>query len=441
VQAGDMIARRFRLVRTEEYDIPGATRFVGHDTRLDQAVTVDIVSSLAPTSVVRAARRAQVVRDRRLTRILTASSEGRGGDRLTYVVSERPAGVRLDELLGQVAFLPAAAAAIVGEASAILSVPLRTGEHHGMIRPQSLTVTSRGRVMLSGLGVEGELASQARLIRGRTERADAIALARIFVTAVTTLDADDVTTDDLPEDLTDSARDLCEALLRRSGPLTLAQITEALGKRESTSLRALASEAPKLWWPGAPDVVEAIDVAAAEEAEATAEELAVGDAEATDLAAAPAEVEEASAEPDVADDAEDSAVEEPVDPSSARLRTRFGGAVDDIEEFHDIVAAQNEDSAPSVLEEILERLHRRFPNSEPLTDLAAAAHRRAQTVAPFNIGPLLVASLIVLLFVAAVIGASMITQPIDAPFDGFNNPSQAYPEYTFGQTPTPTPEG
>src|SRR5660397_255252 len=86
VQPGDMIARRFRLVRTEEYDIPGATRFVAYDTRLDQNVTVDIVSSLAPTAVVRAARRAQVVRDRRLTRILAANSERRDGERLTYVV-------------------------------------------------------------------------------------------------------------------------------------------------------------------------------------------------------------------------------------------------------------------------------------------------------------------------------------------------------------------
>ncbi len=144
VQAGDLIARRFRLVRTEEYDIPGATRFVAHDTRLDQDVTVDIVSSTAPTSVVRAAHRAQVVRDRRLTRILAASSEQRDGERLTYVISERPAGVRLDELLGKVALMPTTAAAIVGEAASILDVPLRSGAHHGMIRPQSLTVTPRG---------------------------------------------------------------------------------------------------------------------------------------------------------------------------------------------------------------------------------------------------------------------------------------------------------
>ncbi|HZJ39546.1 MAG TPA: hypothetical protein VFD20_01170 [Demequina sp.] len=434
-----MIARRFRLVRTEEYDIPGATRFVAYDTRLDQDVTVDIVSSVAPTAVVRAARRAQVVRDRRLTRILAANSERRGGDRLTYVVSERLAGVGLDELLGHVAFLPATAAAIVGEAAAILGVPLRSGTHHGMIRPQSVIVTPRGRVMLSGLGVEGELGSQARLIRGRTERADAIALARLFVTAVTTLDADAVTADDLPADLTDSARDLCEALLRGSGPLTLAQITGALGTGETAGLRALVAEAPTLWWSPAPEVVDSVDVDAAEEIAAPREE--VEDAEAADLAAVAEAAAEDDADASLEDAEEDRAVEEPVDPSSTRLRTRFGGAVDDIDEFHDIVAAQNEDSAPSVLEAIFERLHRRFPNSDQLADLAAAAHRRAQTVAPFNIGPLLVAALIVLLFVAVVIGASMITQPIDAPFDGYDNPSQTYPEYTFGQTPPPTPEG
>src|SRR5660397_131110 len=39
--------------------------------------------------------RDRVVRDRRLTRILAANSERRGGERLTYVVSERLAGVRV----------------------------------------------------------------------------------------------------------------------------------------------------------------------------------------------------------------------------------------------------------------------------------------------------------------------------------------------------------
>ena len=52
-------------------------------------------------------------------------------------------------------------------------------------------------------------------------------------------------------------------------------------------------------------------------------------------------------------------------------------------------------------------------------------------------GPLLVAVLIVGVFVAAVIGASLITKPIVPNFDGYNNPPQTYPEYTFGPTLPP----
>jgi hypothetical protein len=431
VQAGETIGRRFRLVRSEEYDLPGATLFVARDLRLQQDVTVHVVSSLAPSSVIRAAHRAQVVRDRRLTRVLAAGHERREGERLAYVVSERPAGVRLDALLGQVAFLPATAAAVVGEAAATLRVPGRSGIHHGMIRARCLTITPRGRVMMSGLGLEGELGGQAGLGRGRSERADAVALARIFVTAVTGMDADEVTSPDLPADLTKPARDLCEALLRGSGPLTLEHITDALGTGSARALRAIVAEAPTLWWPSAPEEADVHDVAGADEAAAPAAEL---DTEA-DVAA------DVEADRKVESLPEPAAVE-PAEPSTARLRTRFGGAVDDIDEFHDIVAEQNVTSSPSVVEAIFERLHQRFPRSAPLADFAEAAHRRAQTTPPFNVGPLLVALLVVAVFVAAVIGAAMMAQPLDPPDNGFNNPSQTYPEFTVGQTsaPDPSPE-
>jgi hypothetical protein len=433
VQAGDTIGRRFRLVRSEDYDIPGATLFLARDLRLEHDVTVHVLDSLAPSSVIRAARRAQVVRDRRLTRVLAAASERHDGERLAYVVSERPVGVRLDALLGQVAFLPVTAAALVGDAAATLNVPGRSGVHHGMIRARSLTITPRGRVIMSGLGIEGELASQAGLGRGRSERVDAVALARIYVTAVTAMDPDEVTSDDLPDDLPKRARDLCESLLRGSGPLTLAQITEALGTGRPHALRAIVAEAPTLFWPPAPQIVEETDLGDADAvvAEAVVADAVVATVEPEGDVAAPAELE---AGPAVE-------LAEPVDPASTRLRTRFGGAVDDIDEFHDIVSAQNATPAPSVLEAFFERLHQRFPRSAPLADLAIAAHRRAQTTPPFNVGPLLVALLIVALFVAAVIGASIIAQPIDPPEHGYNNPSQTYPEFTVGQTPPPGNEG
>jgi hypothetical protein len=92
-----------------------------------------------------------------------------------------------------------------------------------------------------------------------------------------------------------------------------------------------------------------------------------------------------------------------------------------------------------ILAPILERLHQRFPGSAPLADAAAAAHRRAQASAPLNAGPLLLALLIVTVFVATIVAASSLTAPYIPDFDGQNNPQQTYPEYTIGQTPTPTP--
>ncbi|NTV38902.1 MAG: hypothetical protein HGA51_02955, partial [Demequinaceae bacterium] len=128
---------------------------------------------------------------------------------------------------------------------------------------------------------------------------------------------------------------------------------------------------------------------------------------------------------------------EVIDLAALRPRTRFGGAVDDLDEFHDIVAAQNEGTQQSVAEAVLERLHQRFPSSAPLANAAAVARRRAQAAAPLNAGPLLVAILLVTVFVAAIVGASLLTKPYVPDFDGYNNPAQTYPEYTVGMTPTP----
>lgn len=459
VQAGDMIARRFRLVRTEEYDLPGATRFVAHDVRLNREVTIDLISSLAPTAVVRAAHRAQLARDRRLTRVITAGVERVGKERQAYVITERPDGVHLEDLLGTVAFVPATAAAIVGEACGALRVAARSDMHHGKIRARSLTATQRGRVVLSGMAIEGELASQAGVEHGRSERDDAIALARLFVGAVTAADPDEITADDLPDDLSSAERDLCEALLRGSGPTSLDDVAKALGSGNSATLRTLVAEAPTLWWPVPPslaldapaveasdadvditEIAEPVDIAVvtddiAEAPEADTLDEAAAEAAADTVVEADATTESIEV---VGEAAQETAV--PVDEPEPRLRTRFGGAVDDIDEFHDIVTAQNEIIAPSVMEAILARLHRRFPRSDRLADLAAAAHRRAVTPAPFNVGPLVLGLLIVGVFVAAVIGASLITQPIDIPFDGHDNPSQTYPEYTYGQTPAPSAE-
>ena len=425
MQVGDTIARRFVLVRPEGADLPGVERFVARDLRLHADVTVDIVVSLAPSAVIRAAHRSRAVRDKRLARVLAAGVERVGEARTSYVVYERPFGVRLDALVGRVAFVPESAAAVVGEAAAGLIAASAQGEHHGYLSGASLTVTHRGRVVVTGVGVAGELAGQAGVGRGRSQKADAIELARLYVSAVTAMDADQVTRAALPADLPKAARTLCEQVIRGSGPKTLADVTRALGTGNTPVLLALVKEAPTLWWPTAaggliadvePDVVDEVEVVEVE-VDAEGVESPAADAPSTDVVVVPPLVTGPPARP----------------------KTRFGGAVDDIDEFHDIVAAQNETAAPSLLEATLERLHGRFPGSEPLARAAAAAHARAQQSAPINAAPLLLALMGVAMFVAFMFGASRLTAPFELDSDHGGRPSQTYPEYTFGVSPSSAP--
>ncbi len=458
MQAGDTIGRRFLLVRADDEDLPGLVRYLARDTRLGEDVTVDIVTSRAPSAVIRSAQQARMLRDKRLSRVLAAGIERRGIERTFYVATERPQGVRLDELLGKIAFTPASAAAVVGEAAAALAAVVGKGTHHGMVRAEAITVTDKGRVMLSGLGVDGVIAAQAGRVKVTNERTDAVALAKIYVAAITAMDPAEVTTADIPADVPREARHLCHALIKGAGPRSLADVTTALGTGDSLVLKALVAEAPSLWWPrsaGGADS-DGADSDGADSVAARALPDEVGEAPAID---GPAVVDDDVFGDDAFVDDDvfgDDVVEgelvngelvtagpidgdvidgEVIEPAPARPRTRFGGAVDDLDEFHDIVAAQNIGTQQSVAEALLERLHQRFPGSAPLAKAATAARRRAHASAPLKVGPLLLVLLLVTIFVVTVVGASLLTRPYVPDFDRHNNPPQTYPEYTFGSTP------
>lgn len=451
MQAGDTIARRYLLVRADDDHLPGLIRYLARDTRLDVDVTVDIVTSRAPSAVIRAAQQVRVLRDKRLNRVLAAGVERRGNDRVFYVATERPVGVRLDSLVGRIAFAPASAAAAIGEAAAALAAVAGTGTHHGLVRAESITITDGGRVMLSGLGIDGVIAAQSGLAKIRNERTDAVALTNLYVAAITAMDPAEATEADIPADVPQAAKDLCRALIKGSGPTSLADVTAALGTGDSRILKALVAEAPSLWWPRsavapAPAPLEGwVGAFGVVEGEGAEEEL---DGRSTDVEDGlawdgPADDDLVDAELVNADLVAAESVEgdvidgDVIDLAPERPRTRFGRAVDDLDEFHDIVAAQNVGTQESVAEALLERLSQRFPRSAPLANAATVAHRRAQASAPINVGPLLLAVLLVGLFVATVIGASLITRPYVPTFDGHNNPPQTYPPYTFGPTIPP----
>lgn len=449
VQSGEVIARRFVVVREEQADLPGVTRYQGRDTRLGGDVTIDIITSLAPSSVVRAAQRARVLRDKRLTRVLAAGMERDGKDRVAYVVTERPDGVRLDELLGKVAFAPLSAAAVVGAAASALRPASLRGEHHGMLRPRGVVVVSPGRVVVTGLGVDGELASQAGLGRGRSEKADAVALAKMYLAAVTCMDPDEVTAADLPEDLSEPARELSKRAIKGTGPHTLDEVIAALGSGDTTQLRVLVAEAPTLWWPRfagglAGEALEELPEASGAESLPVAEpdEAALETPEDAEDAPSP---EDDETSPDVEPHPEATAtdelpqVDEAATTTAERPKVRFGGgAVDDLDEFTDMVEDQNAVPAPAIMEALLAKLSSRFPQSQRLASLAEAAHKRALTPAPIRPSLFLVLLMLVVIVFAALSAWDQLQAPFELP-GGEDSPHEDYPQFTFGpDAPSPT---
>ncbi len=428
VQAGDRIARRYVAVRPDDAQLDGASSFVGRDERLDRDVTIHLITSIAPTAVVKAAHRARLVGDQRFARVLLASTEGAGAARRSYVVTERPRGIGLDEMLGKAALAPDVAAAVVGAAADALKAAADAGVSHGVVSARHIVVTAKGRVTITGLGFEGELASQAGKRSRDRRRDDAQALARIFVEGVTGKPLSEVSADDLPDDLSVAAREFALAAIKGKGPRTLDAVVDALGTGSYPALRLLANEAPRLWWPAAPalpaplPVVDdaVFDDAVVADADALTEEIVVA-GHATDVEVAPIAGE-------LVDD--DTIIEAEL---PQRPLTRFGRAVDDLDEFHDIVAAQNAVVRPSIMEAVLTRLQHRFPASEGLARAALAAQERAKAPAPFRPGPLLVSLFIVAVFVASMIAFDRIQTPIEPLGDG--DPGESYPEFSFAPKP------
>src|SRR5690606_6582344 len=153
--------------------------------RLNRDVTIHMVTSIAPTTVVKAAHGARLVGDPRFARVLAAGTHGTGAARRSWVVAERPHGIGLDAMVGKAALALDVAAAVVGAAADALKAAAEARVFHGVVSARHVVVTPKGRVAITGLGFEGELASQAGKRSRDRGRDDALALGRLFVEGVT----------------------------------------------------------------------------------------------------------------------------------------------------------------------------------------------------------------------------------------------------------------
>ncbi|WP_430867990.1 hypothetical protein [Demequina aurantiaca] len=466
VHIGARLARRFTLLESEPADVPGVERFVAHDSRLQRDVRVDVITALAPSSARQAAATAARVRDPRLLRVLASGRERIADEAYTYVVTERPEGTLLSEVLKERRVPARVAATIVGDAARALENANAEGVHHGYLRTSSLGVTSAGRVVLSGLGIDGELAMQAGVGRGASESSDAMALGRIYLAAITGLDADAATERDLPADLGVRARKMCIHVINGSGPLTLDAVLHTLAPVDTRTLRdfpsmvrsmpllpasvrelqarkARESRSATDAIPLGADVAARADHAAQEtQAEALADAelrptLAVVDA-ATGLGAVPPDQvpapDSAATDPLVAPLTAGAVVDPP------EVEAPLGAnELHDLYEFDEMVAVQDVNNTTSTWEAILERMHRRWPGSEAITERLDRAHSRANRSGPIKAAPVLIPLMAIAVVVALIVALSQLTSPLSAPENDNDLPSNTYPSFTHSPSPSPSP--
>lgn len=181
VGQGTLVAGRYRLVQPSPYDLPGAEAWTGQDTILDRPVRVLVLRGEHVRQAQDAARRAALVNDPRLLRVLDVGDH----EGVAYVVTERIPGRDLGQLVAQAPLPADQARAIIGEAAVALEVARRRGVHHLALRPSAVHVTPAGGVVVSGLAFDGELVEHGPTDARATSRADAVALVGLLYVALT----------------------------------------------------------------------------------------------------------------------------------------------------------------------------------------------------------------------------------------------------------------
>jgi hypothetical protein len=155
VEPGSVLVERYRLSQQASTDLAAATAWEAHDLILDREVRVTLVTGPYAGDALDSARRAALVTDSRLVRVLDAGSDADGRK---YVVTEPHTGTTLTEIVSSGLVDEQQARAIVGEAASALSVAHARGVHHTALRPEAVRVDGH-QIRVTGLGLDGGLAS------------------------------------------------------------------------------------------------------------------------------------------------------------------------------------------------------------------------------------------------------------------------------------------
>jgi serine/threonine protein kinase len=181
VGRGTLLAGRYRVLQQLTSFLAGASAWSATDQILERPVHVTILASGNVTQALDAARRASLVTDPRLVRILDVGHhEGVG-----YVITEQVTGPSLADVVALGPMPADQARAIVGEAAAALEIARRRGVHHLALRPSVLHLPTSNRVLITGLALDGALLGHGLGDARTTTRADTVSLVRMLYAALT----------------------------------------------------------------------------------------------------------------------------------------------------------------------------------------------------------------------------------------------------------------
>lgn len=181
LEGGELVVARYRLDTPAPSDLVGVEAWEATDQILDRPVRLSIITSPDAPLTLDAARRAALVSDEHVTRVIDVLHDASR----SIVVTEPYVGSTLADLVEARPLSPDAARAVVGAAATALAAASRRGVHHGALRPSAIRV-HRGRVRVTGLGIDGDLVhGDARLDGEEASRADTVALVALLHYALT----------------------------------------------------------------------------------------------------------------------------------------------------------------------------------------------------------------------------------------------------------------
>jgi hypothetical protein len=177
-----VLVGRYRLDERVDTN-PDGSLWRAVDSTLDRKVTIRVLRPGHPfaADVADAARRAALVDDPRLVRVLDVGTDGD----IAYVVSEHVAGDTLEALVGPGPLPAPVVRRLVGEAAETLARAGSRGLHHLRLTPRSLVVRPDGSVKLLGTAVEAAAAGLEPDHAATASRVDAVALTGLVYAGLT----------------------------------------------------------------------------------------------------------------------------------------------------------------------------------------------------------------------------------------------------------------